>query len=376
MDKNQHLTQDAAEPYAVFVMAKTSKELGILGSQNTGLLWQQFRDYLSKIGWSEADFVRFYPSYKKNVDSQVPKFINRLASLDSKAKYTFQLDEVEQRNAGNKADFIISVEGEQQPLMVSLKNYIGTGGIGRPQVSSGTFLSFANGFIFERNGVGTYSFPNEVDLTFKGSIKVKRDLALKQMNLEKLSPCLDSLNDLQQFVRNELLGLRFYDQNKIRAVIEKIVPEAQDTLLQIFATLGAEQVKLKFLERANLLGAEHVLYFDSENSVDSITSKKFADLYKILNSPTTSLSVSARGQSLVFDFIHEGRTVLSNQVPLTINTNGAWHRPNEIYVGTQPKMDKGVLVHLAYGELRPRKSKEIATSTNLYMDLASANVFN
>jgi hypothetical protein len=147
-------------------------------------------------------------------------------------------------------------------------------------------------------------------------------------------------------------------------------------LLSIFDTLGPEKVKLKFLERANLRGAEHILYFDSANSVDSITSEKFAELYKLLNSPETILSVSARGQSLVFDFVHNGNVLLSNQVPLTVNTNGAWHRPNEKYSGTQEKLDKGVLVHLEYGEIRPRKSKEIATSTNLYMDLASAQVFN
>jgi hypothetical protein len=376
MDKNQHLTQDAAEPYAVYVMAEASSQLGVLGNQNSRELWKQFLDYLSKVGWSERDFVKFYPMYKNNVDNQIPKFIERLAALDSKAKYTFQLDEVEQRNAGNKADFIIRVDNNDKPLMVSLKNYIGSGGIKRPQVSSGTFLSFANGFIFDRNGVGTYSFPNQAESSFKGSIKSDRDLALKELNLEKLAQNLDSLNDLQQLVRNELLGLRFYDQNKVRAVIEEIVPQAQRALLSIFDTLGPEKVKLKFLERANLRGAEHILYFDSANSVDSITSEKFAELYKLLNSPETILSVSARGQSLVFDFVHNGNVLLSNQVPLTVNTNGAWHRPNEKYSGTQEKLDKGVLVHLEYGEIRPRKSKEIATSTNLYMDLASAQVFN
>lgn len=68
MDKNQHLTQDAAEPYAVFVMAEHAEKLGILGKQSPSQLWGEFMGYLDKIGWDESDFVSFYPKYKSNVD--------------------------------------------------------------------------------------------------------------------------------------------------------------------------------------------------------------------------------------------------------------------------------------------------------------------
>jgi len=357
-------------------MAHHAEKLGILGKQSPSHLWGEFKSYLEKIGWDESDFVRFYPKYKANVDSQVPNFINRLAKRNGSTKYTFELDEVEQRNAGNKADFVIHQSDSSEKLMVSLKNYIGAGGINRPQVSSGTFLSFANGFIFERSGVGTYSVPNNPNSTFKGSIKQQRDSALEQLGLFEVSRHLDHLDNLQQVVRGELLSLRIYDQAKVRKVIESIVPSAQKALLDIFNVLGPEQVKSKFLERANLQGGEHILYFDGENSVDSITSEKFAKLYTQLNSPETRLDVTAKGQSLVFDLVNGSGILLSNQVPLTINTNGAWHRPKVHYSGKQAKMDKGVLVHLEYGELRPRKSKEIATSTNLYMDLGRADVFN
>ena len=98
---------------------------------------------------------------------------------------------------GLKADFTFSMNGDQDPRFVSLKNYIGAGGIDRPQVSSGTFLSFA-GFVFERNGVGTYDDPRSQEGSFREVTLPERDSVLDFEGRPYLKRPLDVLDQLQQ----------------------------------------------------------------------------------------------------------------------------------------------------------------------------------
>ncbi|OYX59398.1 MAG: hypothetical protein B7Y93_00100 [Micrococcales bacterium 32-70-13] len=377
MDRDQHITQDAAEFYAVYLMAKTAEEMGVAILPHSKELWQEFVDYLAIAhrDWAISDFGSRYPAYKANADAQVPAFVQRLAVAFPGSKFAFEVDEARLRNLGKKADFILTIDEPSRTYAVSLKNYVGPGGVKRPQVSSGTFLSFAAGFVFERNGVGTYVDPRTPDTSFKGSNTKDRDAVLAFEGRADLAPLLMKLVDLQQHVRSRLLTLRYYDQAAVKGVVAEIVPQAQDTLLSVFDVLGHDVVRQKFLERANLDGGEDALYFDGLQFADSITNPRFRELYARINDPNTTFKVVKAGQSLRFSFEANGAVVVSADVPLTINTNGAWHRPKPPYQGKQLKVDKGVPVELEWGEIRPRKSKEIATSTNLYLDLAAAGVF-
>jgi hypothetical protein len=375
MDRERHITQDAAEHYAVYLMAKTAENLGVSARFQSKSLWESFIVYLKERGWRfEEDFATKYPDYKINVDYQIPSFVERLIRSFPESNLEFSIDEAAFRNMGMKADFTVHIENHDNPFYVSLKNYTGAGGVSRPQVSSGTFLSFAAGFVFERQGVGTYVNPQAPDNTFSASIKEKRDSALIHLGKVNLIPHFDVLEDLQQFVRNELLGLRFYDQREIRKVIEHIVPKGQEAILEIFSLIGEPTVRMKLLERVGLDGVEDILFFDKELSVDSITNRKFHDLCKALNSPETNFAMRASGQSLSFNFHRGEDELIQVDVPLTINTNGAWHRPKERYEGKRVKIDKGHKVLLAWGEIRPHKSKEIATSTNSYLNLKATGV--
>lgn len=324
----------------------------------------------------EDDFSKKYPAYKTNVDKQIPNFVNRLHTKFESAKFDFQIDEAHFRNLGLKADFTVDVSGLSEPFMVSLKNYIGAGGITRPQVSSGTFLSFAAGFVFERVGVGTYADPRTTDGKFSGSSKVQRNEVLKFENRQKLIEPLEVLESLQKTVRDQLLTLKIYDKSKIRAVIEHIVPLGQEAMIAVFEELGLDTVREKFLERVGLDGTEEILYFDENNSIDSITNPKFHALSEAVNDPETNFEIIPVGQSLRFQFTKDAKNILKVDVPLTVNTNGAWHRPNEKYEGTQTKNDKGHELELAWGEIRPYKSREIATSTNTYVNLQATGIFD
>jgi len=377
VDDAQHVTQDAAEHYAVYVMAKTAEDLGAATTSHSEALWDGFVAYLAHRTWThDVQFVELYPEYKANVDRQVPRFVDRLASKYPRSKFRFAIDEARFRIMGIKADFTIEFDTEQDPHFVSLKNYIGKSGITRPQVSSGTFLSFAAGFVFERRGVGTYDDPRVAGRTFSGSNKVERDGVLAYQGRTELIAPLQELDDIQQHIRNELLSMRMYDEATVKAVIQTIVPRGQAAMLNIFETLGMGAVRAKFLERAGLDATEDVLYFDAHNFVDSITNPKFSRLVDLVNDPATEFSISPVGQSLRFRFSANGQSILSVDVPLTINTNGAWHRPKQRYAGTQEKNDKGHRVQLQWGELRPYKSRELATSTNTYINLKATGIFD
>lgn len=377
MDREQHITQDAAEHYAVFLMAATAEKNGWASRESSPALWESFLGYLSERGWSiEDDFAESHPEYKRNVDKQIPVFVNRLHAKFETAKFAFQIDEARFRNLGLKADFTVDVSGRDEPFMVSLKNYVGAGGITRPQVSSGTFLSFAAGFVFERVGVGTYADPRIAGGKFSGSSKEQRNDVLRFENRQTLIAPLEVLENLQQTVRDQLLSLKFYDKSKIRAVVEHIVPLGQEAMLAVFRELGLDTVREKFLERVGLDGTEEILYFDQNKSIDSITNPKFHALSEAVNNPRTIFEIIPVGQSLRFQFTKNAENVLKVDVPLTINTNGAWHRPKEKYEGTQVKNDKGHEVELVWGEIRPYKSREIATSTNTYVNLQATGIFD
>jgi hypothetical protein len=224
--------------------------------------------------------------------------------------------------------------------------------------------------------VGTYSDPRFPGKAFSGSSKIDRNDVLRFQGRESLIAPLEVLEDLQQQVRSELLSVKFFDKTKVRGVVEKIVPRGQQAMLQVFQELGLPTVRQKFLERVGLDGAEEILYFDENLSIDSITNPKFHQLSFSVNNPNTVFEVNPAGQSLRFAFTEGSRSVLAVDVPLTINTNGAWHRPKEKYSGTQIKNDKGHDLALEWGELRPFKSREIATSTNAYVNLKATGIFD
>lgn len=375
MDRNQHITQDAAEFYAVYKMAEAAIGFGISTSKDLSAHWENFKKYLDDRSWDfEEDFSRHYPLYRKNVDHQIPQFVGRLKAFFPGSRFDFELDEAVFRSLGLKADFMVIQEGRDRPFFVSLKNYIGKGGVQRPQLSSGTFLSFAAGFIFDRSGVGKYLDPRVPGGEFSGRKKTERDAVLAHINKQALVAPLQELEDLQQIVRSTLLPIQMYDPEAVKEVVRRIVPPAQRALLEIFDELGHDQVRKKFLERAGLDSDEDLLFFDQKNSLDSITNPAFSDLKARVNDPETLFTISPVGQSLRFAFSDRAGIILSSDVPLTVNTNGAWFTPKLKYEGLQEKNDKGKILMLRWGQIRPAKSREISTSTNLYLDLKKTGV--
>lgn len=377
MDREQHVIQDAAEFYAVYVMQKTAERLGAASTQSSESRLEEFLSYLLEGDLSRHDFSEGkYKQYKINADFQLPNFVQRVSYMHKHSRLNFENVEKEFRNRGLKGDFLLHVTGEDEPIPVSLKNYIGSGGITRPQVGSGTFASFAAGFVFERVGVGRYLNPITGD-TFAGSNATERNKILANTGRADLVPILAVLDDLQAQVREEFLGpdCEYYDAARVKAAAQRVARAGISATLELFDRLGLDTVRQVFLTRSGLDGAEEALFFDADRYVDSITTHPYHELRERLNAPQTTLDIAEAGQGIRFTFSDDRGVVLQTDVPYTINTNGAWFRPKERFTGTQRYIDKGHPVDLVWGQRRPRKSKEIATSVNMYVDLARAGLF-
>jgi hypothetical protein len=376
MDRDQHTVQDAAEHYAVYVMQRTAEEVGVAGTATVEELEHSFLAYLDEVGVTLGEFeTGLYGKYKRNVDSQVPRFVTRLSEEFPGEPLDFWIDEATQRSLGKKADFFISVGLGKREIPVSLKNYIGGGGITRPQVSSGTFLSFANRFVFDRLGVGSYVDPREPGAIFQGSNEEVRNAILAFEGRHELIEPLQILQKLNQGMREELLRYKFFDQAAFRREIERIAPVGIRTVLRIFDILGIGVVREKFLASIGMDGTEEALFFDDSRYVDSITDRAYHDLRELLNDSRASFEIREHKQNLRLSFAREDRKLLSVDVPFTINSNGAWWRPKERFEGIRVKNDKGHRVELQWGQLRPYKSRELATSTNTYLDLRKVGIF-
>lgn len=396
MDNDQHYAQDSCELYAVYKMQEAAERLGRSDGVHSGERWEEFVAYLSDCGLTVDEFENGkFRKYRQNVDQQVPAWVERLGLHFGGSNFFFENVEKEMRDRGMKADLLVHLSGEAEGhIAVSIKNYIGAGGITRPQVSSGTFLSFATGFVFDRVGVGQYVDPRpEADPpVFKGSTTVARDAVLDYMDehasefvairgtWRSIKPLLHHLERLQAEMREELLGpdCEMYDQARVRAVVERIAKPGIDTVLAIFEVLGEDVVRHKFLDRIGMDGdgKEEALFFDSERYVDSITNPAYHQLRELLNDAATDFSYVRHKQNIRFEFRSlSGKVLLKVDVPFTINTNGAWFRPRERFSGQQSYLDKGQTVSLKWGQRRPNKSKEIATSTNTYLDLGKTGIF-
>lgn len=378
MDNEQHWIQDSNEAYAVFVAQATAEEIGVAAGVASEQLYQAFSEYLSSCGLTLDDWEHgLYGKYKANVDNQVPRFVRRLADLHWGRTLEFELREKEERNLGNKADMFLRIGGDVEPKRISVKNYIGAGGITRPQVSSGTFLSFACQFVFDRVGVGVYTDTRAPGAVFQGSNRTARESVLDFESRSELIPLLRRLEGFQQEMREELLGpeCEYYDPARVRTVVERIAPPAISVTCEILDIVGEDVVRDKLLAKIGMDGKEEALFFDSMRYVDSITSPRYHDLREQLNAATTQFSILPRKQSLRFEFVAAERVLLPVDIPFTINTNGAWFRPADRYAGTRVYRDKGHDVALVWGQRRPYKSREIATSTNTYVDLSNTGIF-
>ena len=368
MRQVEHHIQDAMEHYAVGVMQQYAERLGLAKAGSSRSHFQDYKKHLQDRGVTASQLAD-YPEYQSNADKHLAIFVDRLAQSLSPSKLQFQCVEKEARNAGRKEDFLVQVNDKRE-IPFSLKNYRKS--ISRAQVSAGTFNSLACSFLFEPAG-GVGMFVNPLDgKRFKGSNQSKRDEILQNSSRSSLISCftkLDTLNDTikQTFVYSP--DFEFLDEDRFDAERKKVGTAGAKAVHDLLVALPRKHVRDVMLRRIGFDGVCEQLLFDPDSYSDSLTVPKFRNLIDKVRGRAT-LRFGIVGQSIRFVFEDGSEELLSVDIPFTINKNGAWI--SEEYSGTRFHKKEGK--HLASGQRRPKKSRELATSVNTYVNLEGAGI--
>ena len=97
--------------------------------------------------------------------------------------------------------------------------------------------------------------------------------------------------------------------------------------------------------------------------------ERYREILKRVNSDDCVVEYNTNGKGVLFTLRDSDGIILSIEVPFTLQANGAWYRDSSIECHPKEK------ISLVYGQRRPKKSKEIATSINTYLNLKKAGVY-
>jgi len=366
----EHYIQDAAEIYLAARLQEEAEYHGVSISQSADSLNEQWVDYCN-----DRDVLgKFLKSkYRTNVDRVALAIVLDIIKQYPNEKFDFKCVDSEFRAIGKKGDLLITFcSGEQ--VSVSVKNY--QNGFDSIQVCSGTFNSTLNNFLFDSTNCtpGTYINPLTGE-KFKGSNREERDAIVSKMypNVLSFYHDLDKINDT----------IRDFYVNSKEAEYWDNVSEQWEKDCKKVGTLVAELVNcalswvpnsivLDRLQKATgLVSDEHLLCIGKGNYLFSLTNAKY-DILSARVKNATHVNITNRGQSVFYDICDVSGVVITINQPFTLQKNGAWFATNEErFEGVREKNDKGKKVMLKWGQRRPAKSKELATSMNTYLRLKS-----
>lgn len=283
---------------------------------------------------------------------------------------------------GQKGDLLVrghTPRGDSEQHMFSLKQYRTKSNL---QLGSGTFLSTLLGLAYDVTGRGRYvSHDGERFFGSKGDCaearaQVLRDYGAPAANIvDSLIRISNSVKDLRQ---HEIYPGHGWWKQQCAQLTQSAVPLFQNFLQIVFAA-DAPKFTGRLLHRAGL-GCEHetVVTFGAAKglptTLNTLSDASFGKAMKIGKLATADLriAITRSGQDATGGGIavrvyerSSGSLLIELTIPLTINRNGAWQLCQE--EGRYCAKDGGVI---AYGHLRPEKSKEMATSTNLWLRVA------
>jgi|15BtaG_2_1085339.scaffolds.fasta_scaffold18740_1 hypothetical protein len=263
-----------------------------------------------------------------------------------------------------KADIAIKIwktDSSCETVFFSLKQYAK---LANPQVASGTWLSTLCGLFFVVVGRGKFKTSTGEEFLSKDYKKVKKYF-IQYYNID-ITPMLALTREVQQLRYEEWKPDNWTEITKLHGnkaaeffetMLTKVIKENPDFL---------SILQSRFLSRAGLdPGATNkVLSFSAfdKNGIkilNSYLNPDFKKLYKDL--ATSILKVYRYRQAIRFAFTKNGKEILIGDMPLTINSNGAWANKTGFH--------KGEKLYLREGERRPKKSMQLDTSTNVWLKL-------
>jgi hypothetical protein len=368
----EHHVQDALEIYAVALLQRLAEERDIAITADADVKLAAFVTYADLRSYTMEDFeTGRWSAYKAAYDKHLPVFFERLVARFPDESFDFINVEVENRNAQLKGDSQIALSSGRR-ISVSLKNY--RNGALRPQMNSGTYNSFILNFLFDSPAVGTFTDPTS-GLPFRSTPARVRDKVLEANGYGAIIPLMQKMDALNADIRARFISTPEFEYLE-EAVFDRARKECGEAgasmALEILGSIDPARLKARALKMVGMDGAEEMLIMDPVQFADSITNETFSRLRDKLQDPGTTLLVGRRGQGIGFDFVSEGEVILQADVPFTINKNGAWIS-GDYYSGTRWHAKEGK--DLAYGQRRPRKSRELATSINTYVNFGATGIF-
>ena len=371
-NSKDHKVQDTGEKYVVFQLQKMAVEAN---KSISGSYVKEEKDFLD-YGQEKGVLGDFNKSvYKTIYDTNLSDFFSGLTLKHPTSNFDFIDVEAELRNQNKKGDFLIMFTDGTPPKSFSLKAY--KKGYGRPQLNSGTWGSMVLNVLLPKVGVGQYQMPDGTK--YKSSDLNKRDAHLAALSYD--TPEIKAWfhfndNEAMPYIKKTYRDdphAQFWQniQSQWKQDCHSLAHKAIKKVIDVFNSLPNEVVKKQIIKMAGLDHKEELLLLGKKGYMSSYTNKDYMKLLNRVNSINCKMQFRQKKKSLLFVFSDESGDIVDIEVPFTLQANGAWHRPKKNqYTGVQYHLKEKM--NLAWGQRRPKKSKELATSINTYMNLNKA----
>ena len=369
--RKDHYIQDAAEAYIVYRLQDLAVKNNTALTNSAEDKKKLFDIYCYDRGIT-SDFEKSI--YKDNIDAIVDGFYSDLVNEYPNRKFDFVDVEKEFRDKKWKGDFIIQFEDESY-VSFSLKNY--KKGFDRIQLCSGTWHSFLNNFLFKSSGDGTFIDPY-TQKVFQGCNYEHRDSLVDRLgysDLKNVYNFFDNVNTTikEYYTYGDTANQWSNVSLKWKQDCANYGLEAATKIIDALNGIDNDKVKQRILQMAGLTYDEEILLVGKGKYLSSLFNKRYRDILKRVNSDDCVVEYNTNGKGVLFTLRDSNGIIVSIEVPFTLQKNGAWYLPKQRYSGTEyhPKEK----INMIYGQRRPKKSKEIATSINTYLNLKKAGVY-
>jgi hypothetical protein len=184
------------------------------------------------------------------------------------------------------------------------------------------------------------------------------------------------MDQIHEHMRNEVLRsdyYKFYDEARFDSLRKKIGQAGVSVAFDILNNIEDEIIIKNILTSTGFLDGEELLAISPTEFLDTYTNLAFMNFRSKLADDKVMVLYEKKGQSLILNVSRENCGLLEVNIPFTINSNGAWWR-DEPFSGT--KYHPKEKLNMRYGQLRPKKSREIATSINTYIKILDASIYS
>ena len=391
-NQTDHYIQDATEQDLVYRVQKLLVLDNLAVTDNWQKKKKEFDDRLV-----EKKIVTKYAKsdYKVCLDNHYLRVYNELKDYRPNIKFNIVWIGRDGRNESKKGDFILVYE-DGKVVSYSLKVY--KNGFASIQVRSGTYNSTFLSIIlkeFALPDVGMYSNPipeeewknysNRKYVTkFSGGQSLAiRDIVLKYLGLDD---AIDVIHQLDK-VRTDSIH-RFKNDPTTRNIKDHSTKLAWERQCEIAGNKAAslicgylkkKDINMKefVLKQIGFSGDEELVALSPTNYLVSTNNTQYKEVVLRSLSEEAFVDYDIRGKGIGFSLKDKRGDIIEVNIPFTLNKNGAWWSRVKEFEGKRPYpgtgKDAGTM--LSYGEWRPQKSGEMATSTNTYVELKKAGVY-